>query len=207
MYLTIFLIATTSLVSVLAFNNMEMFNKLKFNAYLIWHKKDYVRMFSHALVHGGWFHLIINMYVLWIFGSAVEKTFSDSIFFPQTHSLGKFFFVLMYVLAVPISTVPALLKHKNDHYYNSVGASGAVSAIVFTTILLAPDMRLGILFIPISMPAYIFGLLYLVYSYFMSRRGKDNIAHDAHFVGSVFGFLFPILLNPNLFHSFINQIF
>jgi membrane associated rhomboid family serine protease len=207
MYLTLFLIIVTSLVSILAFRNHEMFNKLKFNAYMVWHKKEWVRMFSHALVHGGWMHLIINMYVLWIFGRTVEGAFNDSGIFPQTYSLGKFFYVLMYVLAVPVSSVPALLKHKNNHYYNSVGASGAVSAIVFTMILLAPDMRLGILFIPISVPAYIFGVLYLAYSYFMSRRDTDNIAHDAHFVGSVFGFVFPIMLNTHLFQSFINQIF
>jgi membrane associated rhomboid family serine protease len=146
------------------------------------------------------------MYVLWIFGTAVESTFSNKGFFPETYQYGKFFYMLMYVLAVPISTIPALFKHKNDHYYNSVGASGAVSAIVFTTILLAPGMKLGIIFIPIGIPAYIFGILYLVYSYFMSRRGQDNIAHDAHFVGSVFGFIFPIMLNHELFKSFINQI-
>jgi membrane associated rhomboid family serine protease len=147
------------------------------------------------------------MYVLWIFGATVENAFSDIEIFPQTHTLGKFFYVLMYVSAIPIATIPALFKHKNNHYYNSVGASGAVSAVVFTTILLAPGMKLGILFIPFSVPSYIFGLLYLVYSYFMSKRDNDNVAHDAHFVGSVFGFLFPILLNPNLLLLFINQIF
>ena len=109
----------------------------------------------------------------------------------------------MYVLAVPIASIPSLFKHKNNHYYNSVGASGAVSAIVFTFILLNPTGDLGIIFIPVRIPAYIFGLLYLAYSYFMSRRDKDNIAHDAHFIGSVFGLLFPIILSPGLFNRFI----
>ena len=206
MYLTLFLIIITSIISFLAFSNHELFNKLKFNAYLVWNKKEYARLFSHALVHSGWMHLIFNMYVLWMFGSAVEEIFSSSDFFPNTYSYGKFLYVLMYVLAIPVATLPSLFKHKNNHYYNSVGASGAVSAIVFTTILISPSMKIGIIFIPIQLPAYIFGLLYLAYSYFMSKRDKDNIAHDAHFVGSLFGLLFPIILNPALIQNFIFQI-
>jgi len=206
MYLTLFLIITTSIVSFMAFNNQELFNKLKFNAFMVWNKREFSRLFSHALVHGGWLHLIVNMYVLWMFGKAVETTFSDHVFFPKTYSYGKFLYVLMYVLAVPVASLPALFKQKNNHYYNSVGASGAVSAIVFTTILLAPDLPLGIILIPIQLPAYIFGILYLAYSYFMSKKDKGNIAHDAHFVGSVFGFIFPIFLNPGLIHNFIFQI-
>jgi len=206
MYLTLFLIIITSVISFLAFNNYELLNKLKFNAYMVWNKKEFARLFSHALVHSGWMHLIFNMYVLWIFGGAVEQTFSNSVFFPSTYAYGNFLYILMYILAIPIATIPSLLKHKNNHYYNSVGASGAVSAVVFTTILLAPTLPLGILFIPFRIPAYIFGLLYLIYSYFMSKRGKGNIAHDAHFVGSVFGLIFPIMLNPGLIQNFIFQI-
>ncbi len=200
MYIILFLIIITSAVSVLAFNNYELFNKLKFNAYLVWNKKQYLRLLSHALVHGSWMHLIVNMYVLWIFGEFVENAFIR--IFPS----GMFLFILMYLLSIPFSTLPALLKNKNNHYYNAVGASGAVSAIVFTAILLQPKMSLFIIFIPIPIPAYIFGALYLTYSYFMSKRGKDGIAHDAHFAGSVFGFTFPIILNPALFLNFIQQI-
>ncbi len=168
---------------------------------MVWHKKQYARLLSHALVHNGWLHLIINMYVLWIFGQFIENAFT------QLFSAGKFLYILMYILAVPFSAFPALLKNKNNHYYNAVGASGAVSAVVFTTILLAPKTSLFLMFIPIPIPAYIFGALYLVYSYFMSRRGKDNIAHDAHFAGSVFGFTFPLIFEPQLFMNFIHQIF
>jgi membrane associated rhomboid family serine protease len=201
MYLTLFIILITSVVSVLAFNNINLLNKLKFNAYMVWHKKQFERLFTHALVHSGWLHLLINMYVLWIFGQFVEDAFI------KLFSAGKFLYVLMYVLAVPFSTIPALLRNKNNHYYNSVGASGAVSAVVFTTILLAPKTSLFLMFIPIPIPAYIFGLLYLIYSYFMSKRSRDNIAHDAHFAGSVFGFTFPIIIQPHLFLNFISLIF
>lgn len=206
MYLTLFLVIITSIVSFLAFSNLEMFNKLKFNAYLVWHKKEYSRILTHALVHSGWMHLIFNMYVLWMFGEMIEPVFSSQDYFPHTYKIGKFMYILMYILAVIVSSIPSLIKQKNNHYYNSVGASGAVSAIVFTTILLAPTMPLGIIFIPIRLPAYIFGLLYLAYTFYMSKQNKDNIAHEAHFAGSVFGLLFPILLNPNLIQNFIYQI-
>ncbi len=201
MSITLFIILLTSLVSILAFNNAELFDKLKFNAYMVWHKKQAGRLFSHALLHSGWLHLIINMYVLWIFGRFAEDAFA-SLF-----SAGTSIYLAMYVLAVLFSVIPALIKHKNNHYYNSVGASGAVSAVVFTSILLAPKMPLFLIFIPVPIPAYIFGLLYLVYSYVMSQKAADNIAHDAHFAGSVFGFTFPIILEPQLFINFIDKIF
>lgn len=201
MFITSFLIIATSLVSVLAFNKPELLNKLKFNAYMVWYKKQYARLLTNALVHSGWLHLIINMYVLWIFGQFIEDAFT------QLFSAGKLLYILMYVLAVPFSSIPALIKQKNNHYYNAVGASGAVSAVVFTTILLAPKTSLFIMFIPIPVPAYIFGILYLIYSYFMGKRGKDNIAHDAHFAGSIFGFTFPLIIEPQLFFNFIHQIF
>ncbi len=201
MSITLFIILLTSLVSILAFNNVELFDKLKFNAYMVWHKKQAGRLFSHALLHSGWLHLIINMYVLWIFGRFAEDAFT-SLF-----SAGTSIYLAMYVLAVLFSVIPALIKHKNNHYYNSVGASGAVSAVVFTSILLAPKMPLFLIFIPVPILAYIFGLLYLVYSYVMSQKAADNIAHDAHFAGSVFGFTFPIIIEPQLFINFIDKIF
>lgn len=206
MYLTLFLVIITSVVSFMAFNNLELFNKLKFNAYLVWHNKEYARLLTHALVHSGWMHLIFNMYVLWMFGEMIEPVFSSQDYFPHTYHLGKFLYILMYILAILVSSIPSLLKQKNNHYYNSVGASGAVSAIVFTTILLAPTMPLGIIFIPIRLPAWIFGLLYLAYTFYMGKQNKDNIAHEAHFAGSIFGLIFPIILNPNLIQNFIYQI-
>ena len=206
MYLTLFLIVITSGISVLAFNNLDLFNKLKFNAYMVWHKNEYSRLLTNGLIHSGWMHLGFNMYVLWMFGEMIEPVFSSPDFFPYTYKFGKALYIIMYVVAIPISSVLSLIKHKNNHYYNAVGASGAVSAVVFTTILLAPTMPLGIIFIPIQLPAYIFGLLYLAYTFYMSKRGKDNIGHDAHFIGSIFGLIFPILLNPGLVQHFIYQI-
>jgi len=187
MILTIFLIAVTVIISVLAFNNLDLFNKLKFNAVMVTQKKDYSRLFSHALIHADWMHLIVNMFVLYSFGQVVETSFS--VLFPA----GNFIYVLMYVLAVPFASIPSLLKHKNNVSYNSVGASGAVMAVLFASILLSPNGTLMIFPIPIPIKSWIFGIIYLGYSYFMSKKSNDNIAHDAHFAGAIFGFIFPII--------------
>lgn len=203
---TIFIIIVTATVSIMAFRDSELFNRLKFNAYMVWHKKEWARMFSHGVVHGDWLHLIINMYVLYMFGDEVEKVFKNPEFFPETYKIGGFLFMLMYILAMPFSSIIALIKNKNIHSYNAVGASGAVSAVVFSFILFMPKAPMGIIFIPIEIPAYILGAAYLIYSYVMSSRAKDSIAHEAHFSGALFGFTFPLLLNFDLIHYFLYQI-
>jgi len=120
---------------------------------------------------------------------------------------GKFWYVLMYVLALGAATLPALFMHRNSHSYNAVGASGAVSAVAFASILILPTSTISFVFIPVlKIPAYIFGFLYLVYSYFMAKRGIGNVAHEAHFAGAVFGFLFPLILEPSLIVYFLGQI-
>jgi membrane associated rhomboid family serine protease len=204
---TIFLIIVTVLVSAKAFNNEEMFNKLKFNPYMVAQKKEYFRLFSHGLLHAGWLHLGINMYVLWSFGQTVESIFTRTDFFGELARYGRFFYVLMYVLAVPVAALPSLIKHRNNFSYNSVGASGAVSAVVFSLILFAPLAPLRIILIPIDIPAVVLGAAYLIYSYIMSRRGDSSIAHDAHFAGAVFGFVFPLILNPKIILHFLYSIF
>ncbi len=207
MNLTIFLIIVTSIVSYLAFSNREMFDNLKFNAFMVYNRKDYKRLFTHGLLHADWMHLIFNMYVLYAFGDVVEKIMSKEDFFPKTHYLGSFLYVLMYIIALPISSLPSLFKHKENYGYNAVGASGAVSAVVFACIIMYPEMKMGLIFIPLDIPAPIFGLAYLVFSYYMGKRGKGQIAHDAHFAGSIFGLIFPVIINPSILTYFIAYIF
>lgn len=208
MNLTLFIIIITAAVSILSFNNRQMFDNLKFNPYMISKRKDNKRWFTHALVHADWMHLIVNMFVLYSFGDVVEHIMSREDFFPKTYFLGNFLYILMYVAAIIISSLPAFYKHKNSHSYNAVGASGAVSAVVFASILLYPEMKLGLIIIPfVKIPGPIFGILYLVYSYYMSKKSNDNIGHEAHFAGSVFGFIFPILINPELIKDFFSSIF
>ena len=112
----------------------------------------------------------------------------------------------MYLVAIIVSSIPAYLKHNSNSYYRSLGASGAVSAILFSSILISPLSSLIILPIPIPIPAWLFGPLYLLYSWYMARRGGDNIGHDAHFMGAVFGLIATVILIPSTFSRFLEQL-
>jgi membrane associated rhomboid family serine protease len=146
-------------------------------------------------------HLMINMFVLYSFGGIVEGTFKNCF-----DAKGYLYYGLLYVGAVFMSVVPSFEKHKKNPSYNAVGASGAVSAVVFSSIIFDPMGKIGFMFLPFAMPSFVFGLLYLVYSAYMSRKGTDNIGHDAHFFGALFGMMFTIAIKPELFMSFIHQI-
>jgi len=200
MSITIFIIIFTALITVTAWRSKEVFDKLKLNPYMIVHRKEYFRIFGHAVLHVDWTHLIFNMITLYFFGEYVEEAMK------MIFGYGKMVFVLLYILAAIVSSVPSILKHKNDHWYNSVGASGAVSAILFASILLNPQNKLIIFPIPIPIPGYLLGLGYLVFSHYMSRKKNDNINHDAHITGAIFGFLFPLALEPRLFELFLNNL-
>jgi membrane associated rhomboid family serine protease len=200
--ITYLIIGITALVSYMAFQNRALMEKLQFNAAQIIHRKQYYRLVSHAFVHIGWTHLIVNMLVLYFFGRNVEYYFSRYDFFGNQ---GTFFFILLYLGGMLVSNAWGLIKHKNDYYYNAVGASGAVSAVLFTFIFLDPWEMLY-LFAIIPIPGILFGVGYLIYSYQMSKRQTDNVAHDAHFLGALFGFIFPILLKPELFRRFIDLL-
>jgi membrane associated rhomboid family serine protease len=203
--MTIIIVALTTLISILAFSRHEMMIKLQFNPYQVYHRKQYYRILTHALLHADWVHLFINMFVLFSFGNAVE------IYFGRLEGMGvlaypKLAYLLLYTGAVVVSSLTTLKKHKDDHWYNSVGASGGVSAVIFTSIFFAPWQNL-LLYAIIPVPGILFGVLYLVYSQYMSKRASDNINHDAHFIGAVFGLLFPLLIDIRLAGTFIEQLF
>ncbi len=196
------IIAATAIVSIMAFNNYHLFERLKFNAYRIKHNKESWRFFSYALVHAGWGHLLVNMFVLWSFGNLVENYFS------AVYGLkGEFYFILLYVAGTIFSTLMDYYKNKNNFNYNAVGASGAVSAIVFASILIHPEGSIFVFPIPIPIPSWLFGIFYLVYSAYMAKKGNDHIGHTAHFWGAVVGIVFMILFAPQTFTSFLNYFF
>jgi len=168
---------------------------------MVVHRKEYLRVITHAFLHADWGHLIFNMLTLWFFGGMVEKYFM--MVFPS----GSLLYILLYILGIIVSSISTILKYKDQHYYNSVGASGAVSAVLFAGILFDPHMSIFIMFIPIPIPAFLFGIAYLAYSQYMNRQSKDNINHDAHFYGAVFGFIFPIILKPALIGYFFSMLF
>jgi len=199
--MTILIILFTSIFSILAFNKPELMYKYQFNAYQIYHRKQWYRIFTHAFLHADWMHLLINMFVLFSFGSILEQYF-------QLYFEGKgiVYFFTLYFGSIIISTLYTLIKQKDNHYYNAVGASGAVSAIVFASIFFAPMSKL-LVFGILPLPAILFGILYLGYSYYMSKKSVDNVAHDTHFWGAVFGFIFPMLIKPELYNVFLMQLF
>ena len=172
-----------------------------FNAYQINHRKEWYRFFSSGLIHADWMHLAFNMLSLYMLGIAAERDYT--IIFEEK---GILFFILLYVGALAMSSIYSYEKHKNDIYYNALGASGAVSAVVFAFIIMEPTTRLSLMFLPIPIPAYLFGLLFLGIEYYLGKRGSDNIGHDAHFWGAVFGAAFTIILKPSLVSEFFQRI-
>lgn len=198
--MTIIIILITSVFSIFAFSHHSLIYKYQFNPYQIITRKQYPRLILHAFLHANWTHLIVNMLVLYSFGTALER------YFQQFFGVNWIpYYLILYFGAILVSPLYALIKHRNDYLYNAVGASGAVSAVVFAAIFFDPWSKIYF-FGMIPMPGIIFAVLYLIYSWLMSSRSKDNIAHDTHFFGALYGFLLPILLNPDLLSFFIRQL-
>jgi membrane associated rhomboid family serine protease len=192
------------LTSVAAFRREELFNKLDLSPARIVHQKEYYRIFTHAFLHADYFHLGINMLVLYSFGRYVEQIFSQLESAGLIFS-GPFFYILLYVIGIVLASVSTISRHRNNESYSAVGASGAVSAIVFSYIFFAPLEKIYF-YMVLPIPGILFGVLYLIYSSYMSRRKSDNINHSAHFWGAVVGFVFPILLEPSLFMVFLDKL-
>ena len=200
---TIILIAVTAIVSLLCmYGRQKLFGRLEFNAWQVWHRKEWYRLFSYGLVHAGWGHLFFNMLTLYFFGSVVEQYFGAAF----GEGTGVILYVVLYVSALAVSSLWDLFKQKDNPGYNAVGASGAVSAILFASILFEPKMGIYIYLIPIPVPGYIFAPLYLLYCWYMARRNMDNIGHSAHFWGAVYGLVFPLACRPDIFLHFLSQL-
>ena len=196
---TFFLIATI-LVSALAFQNQSLNRKLIFNPYLIHSQKQWYRFFTSGFIHADVIHLAVNMFVLYSFGGIVEYYYSE-VFGER----GSFYFVILYVSSLMMSLIPTYNKNKYNLLYNGLGASGAVSAVVFTFILFDPLKTLSLYYI-INLPGILFGILYLGYCYYMGKRGGDNINHSAHLWGAIYGFAFTVLLKPYLLAEFFEKL-
>ncbi|MDE5420627.1 rhomboid family intramembrane serine protease [Ancylomarina sp. DW003] len=198
--MTTFIIAITALISITAFNKTELLYRYQFNAYQILKREQWYRILTHGFLHANWNHLIVNMIVLYFFGSALENYFN--------YYLGSstFYFIALYISSIVFSSLYDLKKYANDYNYNALGASGATSAIVFATIFFDPWQLLYFFFV-IPIPGIVFGVLYLAYSYYMNKKQMDNIGHSSHFYGALFGFLFPILVKPELFSIFLQKLF
>lgn len=185
-------------VSILAFQNRDTMNKLILYPYSVKRQNQWYRVITHAFIHANWPHLLFNMIALWSFGNFVYNVFGIISPVPEIH------FYTMYFGAIVFSSIADVVKYSNNEFYMSLGASGAVSAVVFCSILFDPWTPLYIFFIPC--PGIIFGVLYIIYSSYMSRRGGDRINHDAHLYGAVFGLLYPLVINPKIYSVFIDKL-
>lgn len=195
------IILITFIVSIVAFNDSSLFDKLRFNAFDIKYNKQPWRFLTYGFIHVDLMHLLVNMFVLYSFGELVFTYFK--IFFGLK---ATFYFILLYVGGIVFASIADFRKNKENVLYNAVGASGAVSAVVFSSIILHPSGSMYLLFIPFAIPSAVFGILYLIYSATMAKKANDNIGHSAHFWGALFGIIYTIVLNPNLANRFLDKI-
>ena len=191
MTLSLLLLAANVLISITCFRNRELFFKLDFQPYMVVRNNQWYRFISHAFVHADGYHLVVNMYVLYAFGKLVESGFAEH--FGQ---MAVPYFVLLYVGGILFSSIPGFVRNRENYNYHGVGASGAVSAIVFAFILMEPFAPLSLIFIPF------FGL-YLVYEVYMDRNRQSNIAHSAHYFGAIFGIVFTAAMKPDLILQYL----
>ncbi|MFV5685068.1 rhomboid family intramembrane serine protease [Flavobacterium sp. GB2R13] len=179
------IIVVNILISYKGFNDLSFFRKYEFHVGSI-RSGEQIRMVSSGFLHADLPHLIFNMLTLYFFAPVVIEY------------LGSISFVLVYFGSLVFGSLLTMLFHKNDYSYRAVGASGAVTGVLYSAILLQPDMMLGIFFI-IPIPAYLFGILYLLYSIYGMKAKNDNIGHTAHFGGAVGGYLITLIKEPQLF--------
>jgi membrane associated rhomboid family serine protease len=183
----------TLATSLWAFNDENIYARFILNPYGVSRGQRVYTVITSGLIHKDWNHLFFNMLSYYFFAFQLESV------------LGHWQFGVLYVLSLILSDLPSIQKHKEDIWYNSLGASGAISAVIFSYIMYDPLASLGILFIPIPIPAWIFGLLYLVYCHFASKHARDNVNHDAHLFGALSGIIITIALNPHIVHNFITK--
>ena len=194
--LTLILIAVTVLVTWLAFNNPRLLDRLILWPPAIDRKHQYDRLLTHGFIHADWQHLLFNMITLFFFGRFAEQVISSMI--------GPVGFVLFYLSAIVIAILPTYLRHRHDPRYRSLGASGAVSAVLFAYILMSPWSLIFVFFLPV--PAIVYGVFYVGYSFWMDRQGGDNTNHNAHLSGAIYGVLFMLLMEPRIAGLFLERL-
>jgi len=205
--ITLVLVIITCLVSIPAFNQQKMIDDLIFYPPSI-KRKQYYRFITHGFIHADAFHLAFNMLALYSFGQNLEKVFS----FPCVFGgLGKLFFLLLYLSGLIVASIPDYLKYRDSFHFRSLGASGAVSAVIFSMIIFFPQSKVSLFFLP-GIPGYIFAIIYLALSVYLDKRGGGNINHSAHFWGAAYGIVFTLVFCSlfatgfDVYDNFMTQI-
>lgn len=196
--ITLTIIIITCVITLTGFKNGKVVDELIFWPPAITKKYQYYRFITCGFIHADYMHLIFNMLTLYFFGTVMEAHYQGEL------GLQNYYYLALYIGALVVSNIPTYLKHRNDENYRSLGASGAVSAVLFAFILLRPWQRIIVLVFPV--PAIVYGALFLFYSAYMSKKGGDNVNHDAHFYGALFGIIFTIAVRPEVINIFLNEL-
>ena len=203
--ITLLIVVMTGILSYQAFENPRMRGRMLFIPDVINRMGEYDRFLTHGFIHADWMHLLINLFVLYQFGEFAELYFKAA-FGPL---VGAILYTVLYIGGIVVSSIPSYVKHRENRMYAALGASGAVSAVVFVNIFFDPWSRLYLYFV-IRIPIVLAGILYLWYSDYMGKKGRDNVGHDAHFYGAVWGFSFTVLsaviLRPDLLTRFMDLL-
>ncbi len=199
--ITLLIIIFTGIISYQGFGRYETIDRLKHSPYRESSAKEYYRLLTSGFVHADWTHILVNMFVLYSFGTYIEDYIINE--FGKTQ--GRIFFTLLYLLNIILANIPTALKHKHNPGFSSIGASGAVSGIVFIFILLQPWSILYLFFI-IPVPAIIAGIGYLIYSSWAANKGHGRLDHSAHFAGAIAGMLMMILLKKEILGNFFYNL-
>ena len=208
MSITLIILIVTCIISIVAFNNQKLIDNLIFYPPAVAEQQQYYRFITCGFIHANVPHLAFNMYSFWIFGEYVEILFM-TVFGP----VGRWYYLLMYISALVVCLLPTYTKNKDNYHYRSLGASGAVSAVIFAFIFLNPLQGIGLIFLPreLMIPGFIFGFIYLVVSSYLDKKGGGNINHSAHIWGAVYGIVFLIIAGflfseKNLLSGFLQAV-
>ena len=182
----------TLITSIYAFNNTDLFGKFMLHPYSVAKGNKLYTFITSGLIHADWMHLFFNMFTFFFFAFQLEAI------------IGHWQFAVLYIVSLIVSDIPTAIRHKNDYRYSSLGASGAISAVLFSYILFKPLSLIGVMFIP--MPAIVFGVLYLIYCMYMSKNSRDSINHDAHFFGALAGLILTVILQPGIIPHFVSEL-
>lgn len=204
--ITLIILLLTCVISFTAFSNEKITNDMIFYPTAVTNHNQWYRFITCGFIHADFMHLAFNMYTFYLFGDMVERAFT-AIY----GEMGKALYILMYISSLVVCLLPTYFKHRNDYYYRSLGASGAVSAVIFIGIFLNPTMGMGIFPIPFHIPAFIFGPLYLGISAYLAKKGHGNINHSAHIWGAIYGVVFLVITSQFLspfrpLESFVNEV-
>jgi membrane associated rhomboid family serine protease len=195
---TVSIVALTCLISLAAFNSSKIMEDLIFWPPAISMRHQYYRFITCGLIHADFIHLLFNMVTLYFFGRGLELLYRGEL------GLQAYYYPILYITALVASNIPSYLKRKDDYNYRSLGASGAVCAVMFAVILIRPWEEVSVY--GIRMPSILYAALFLAFSIYMSKRGGDNVNHDAHLWGAAYGVVFTVAVHPGIVSTFINEM-